>query len=904
MRIQSNRTNRKLVLACLLALGGTPVKAETWEGDGPGDSASSGSDAPADDASRPKFFGIAVSDGVASCLGGPLCPFLKFPRKPADVPRRRREAPPVQRDEGPLREPEMDPLPAPRTMTDLARAIGTNLTGFRAGDEFCKLAAGRVTQAGIDQFENVARRVGAPLATTLESTRKGAIESDAAMRRFDSLVSEKNGNGRMQKLVPWVTSYALGSMLCGKEKLNEQQAHRIAVGLVHFATSVETMRKVLVEGFRYDLSTTRLSELPTEQRLVTAFQSALGRAVTKLKPLETPLPAFGSGVAVRGAALGLKCSTQPVLVQSNGLSVVEQGAVIADDSRILLSVNCKNESRKRWTSESLVAVATPSCAVDESTRRGDIVLPELEPGESTNLAIGPLLITRQCPSDVLFQYAVRSSTVAESQALDVSLRVMQPQLSVRLDFLDEDTPGSSVDDNNRGYAADDDFELRIALNPGQGGIEPEMSRAEIVGDTAQVVAQFPLAADVPLADGWWGLHDDLDVKVTQIGQAGTGDVLVGEPGYGWLETGVQMATSCELSARQLEGTAAEPWARICRYMPWSRFVAWSKTMHATYCAMKPRAKGAKGPSGSPPKLPELDPSTLVDPTYADVAEALKRLVKEQAIAAADLEVGLATLDRLVDSPLFKDTRMSERDTDRERARQILIADYMLRVRGELGLQRPSPPAAIFGDASARRIASMPRELYELYIQAQLARATAAAAPAERSADDDDGSPAALFSVLTKAAAKVATKAVASSDGLALPASPAERALVLNALAVAGPNLAKEPCDQELNLATPATPTAFELQRFVLVPRERGADPTPERFNIVRTEGREWLDLETSVVKALRALEGARVRVVGADGKNIDGRLKSVGPDGARILIGDGSTTLAWGTIVGIGGVSE
>jgi hypothetical protein len=786
-------------------------------------------------------------------------------------------------------------------MSELARALRVNLTGFVPGDVFCgKVTEPELTQRANDELQDVARRVAAPLATTLKKTRERAVAEDPALQRFIERVNTLAGRDRISEQLPWLIAHAVGRTVCKADHaLTDEEASPVAVALVHFATSTEGFRSAVVAAFRQPQVSALPSATASEETALAAVKGALRKFFAAPAKLATALPAFGATVEVRGTGLGLKCAPQPQIVATNAGSVSEQGAMLAPDSRVVLKVSCTNTSPKRWTSESLVQVAVPGCAVDEGARRGDVVLPELNPGESADIVVGPLLVTDRCAESVSFEYAVRSSTVAEPQIVDIDLRMMAPRVAVRLDTVDEDTPGSSVADSNRGVGREDDFELRLSVQA-PSTLETTVLKTELLGEKAKIVARAPLATMAAGPSGWAPLNDDLDVHTDAAGDEDPKDILKSDPEFRWLSTTLSMTTDCELSARVLTGTPAEAWGKVCRELSWARFLEWATKTHDLDCSLRQLQ-----PAGTPASLPapaaggDLTPNAaaFVDPGYEPVAEALKSLVSAQAISASDLTVALAALDALVATPLYPGRAPAADPANRERARQILLADFAIQTRRKLSLPMPSSPAPVFAEPAATRIVGLRREFFDLLVRAQASGAQPA------------GNPAAAAGAALNAAAAAAGNAIGNllgSVGVPTPAPvaapPAEAtttgfdAATASVLMATAPRLAGLPCDKALALPTPAMPSRFETQRYVLVPREKAPDKSVE-LTPVRTDRKSWLELDVSVLKQIRAFVGKPVRAATADGQEIDGTLKDATEAGALIATERGASTIPWAQVL-------
>lgn len=119
-----------------------------------------------------------LPDAVATPIG--LAQLLKMSVTPG---RTRTKAPSVSRPARapmaesppsapptPLREPKLEPMAAPATMSDLVRTLRANLVGFVPGKVFCgKARDAEGTQVAVDQLEDVAGRIAAPLVTDRKS---------------------------------------------------------------------------------------------------------------------------------------------------------------------------------------------------------------------------------------------------------------------------------------------------------------------------------------------------------------------------------------------------------------------------------------------------------------------------------------------------------------------------------------------------------------------------------------------------------------------------------------------------------------------------------------------------------------------------------------------------------------
>lgn len=818
-------------------------------------------------------------------------------------------APAEETPAAPLREPTMDAAPSPATMTDLVRALRVNLTEFRPGDAFCSATSTEAqSQQVVDDLEEVARRLATPLSSTLQKTQERALAGDVALQRFVDLVNRVAARDRVAQQLPWLLAQALGGSLCKKAKgMTEEEAHTAAVGIVHFATSTESFRNLVVAAFRTPQHSALASKTVDESEALAAVSAAMRPFFSAPRPLAAALPAFGATIEVRGTGLGLKCAAQPQIVATNAVGVAEQGAMLAQDSRISLKLSCTNTSSKRWTSESLVQAGVPACAVDVGARRGDVVLPELNPGEAADIVLGPLLVTERCGETVSFEYAVRSSTVAEPQIVDVGLRLMTPRIAIRLDTLDEDTPGSSATDGNRGFGRDDDFELRLSLQA-PSTLETTVVKTELVGDNATIVARTPLATLATGPGGWAALNDDLDVHTAVDADGDLKDILKSDAEFGWLSTELSMTTDCELSARGLVGTPAEAWGKVCRTLNWSRFLEWASKTHDLDCSLRqlqPKS-GAVGVVAAIGGGSEVTPNAaaFVDPAYDAVAEAVKHLVSAQAISSGDLSIALATLDALISTPLYPGKAPAGAAANRERARQLLLADFAIQARLKLGLPLQATPAPVFAQPASVRIVGLRSEFFDLLVRAEasspqpannpvgnVSAALGAAAGAaanliggflgQNNNDDDDDE---------KPKAKQPNQAGTATSVTTDPATA-------RVLMAAAPRFAGLPCDQPMVLPTPAMPSRFVATRFVLVPREQAADKVVE-LSPVRTERKTWLELDLEVLKTVRGLVGKSVRAATADGREVDGTLKSATDAGAVINKRDnGTTTLPWSQVL-------
>jgi len=112
-------------------------------------------------------------------------------------------------------------------------------------------------------------------------------------------------------------------------------------------------------------------------------------------------------------------------------------------------------------------------------------------------------------------------------------------------------------------------------------------------------------------------------------------------------------------------------------------------------------------------------------------------------------------------------------------------------------------------------------------------------------------------------------------------------------------LADLPCDGPLALPTPAMPSRFVVQRFVLVPREKGADKSVE-ITPLRTDRKSWLELDVNLLKQVRALVGKTVRVATADGREQDVVLKDASEGGAVLVDkANAGSTVPWAQVLWI-----
>jgi len=403
--------------------------------------------------------------------------------------------------------------PVPMGTADLVTTLRT-VTGFAAsGSGFCA--------------ESPTDRV--PLATAalaggFDATTQSLFTVDGDLRaiagRVDTaLGSTSHPGSALRNGILYGLGQTLANTACGGD-----DATAAAAGLAAAVHSPETVAALWWAALTtpLDVAETRLrgsdgSFWPAQTGLAARVAQVVSRVGT---PSSAPIFDRSPGDALLiSAQVPLACETALRLASDRGVSGAENGWLDGDEA-IVVSLTCRNTSTTRLRSESITLATSSSSCVAASTQ--EIVVPELAPGASATLTIGPMVVPGSCGETAVVTYSLTSSSYTDPGRLVLTLRPRVPEFTLAANTeLDEPGPSRMAASLRAAGRAELTFSGRIARY--LVGEVLEVAPATASGRLPYEAMDIELPSTLVVASGGtYRADDDLD-----LGALPTADALRG-----------------------------------------------------------------------------------------------------------------------------------------------------------------------------------------------------------------------------------------------------------------------------------------------------------------------------------------------------------------------------------------
>jgi len=271
-------------------------------------------------------------------------------------------------------------------------------------------------QEWIDALEVFAARTSGLLYTTLAQTWEQALAERPRLLDYERLVLQSWSLGDRDRLLSglaWMLAVTGAREACGILRRSEERRSTrrwdLALALVHLSTSRELLARAVFDAF---LGTPRMvqrdfpwaAQAPAIASISAALASVMDGPTTLTSGGEAPEGAGeyrrADNVRLRqkGGALPVRCAPEVHVRHLRNPVLHRAGGLLAVDTRFDLTITCDNVGEHRLVSESLVSASPPDRCLFDGGR--EVVLGELDPGESASLRLGPFLAASSCSSFV------------------------------------------------------------------------------------------------------------------------------------------------------------------------------------------------------------------------------------------------------------------------------------------------------------------------------------------------------------------------------------------------------------------------------------------------------------------------------------------------------------------------
>lgn len=589
-----------------------------------------------------------------------------------------------------------------KPLQPIGESIAQSLYEFKPRGSLC---SSFTTQNQIDALEQFAGQTVVPILPLFAATLEATKRKHPGFKEFLSVAQQRYGEAYpLDQGLAWLATLEMLSELCGnREPIDEKGAAMWSSILLHFATSEELLLQTVYAAFEHipqELVDKQRAFFWAAQPEVRSGFSAIfsnllnvrGRlsqnSTAKKSSKRTLL--LGATAKLRAGFPHLQCDADVSIQDSTGPALRRQGSILFADTFATLAVRCTNVSNSEWMiSESLLVPEPRDACVYDLSGAGlggrDFVLPELQPGQSTELNLGPILISADCEDKIRLGYKLVSSYSKQRSQLDVQIPIENPELRLSTLALDEDLPGHSVEDKSPGLGPDDRAELRLKVN-GLEDFDLRISHLRAMDDRIQHQFHLP-GVFVPAWKAERVSADDIDFQgapsVAWYGSAR--NVAASDTSRHWMLARLKARNTCSAFARYMPRAFQNLYRATCTSVKHQNFVSLVGSLQTLVCEERGKRSARKTSSAvqaDPPEevlpVPNVPYSKIIDPTYPQVVAAVHRLIELNALSSSQLDDALQHLDALVGTPLFTSPSSFARAEKvvREKSRRLILAELL------------------------------------------------------------------------------------------------------------------------------------------------------------------------------------------------------------------------------------
>lgn len=657
--------------------------------------------------------GAGARYGLAICLlliamfsfsSCALCPPVSDP-KPKSTARKAEAEVPLQY---PTLELEKSRV---KSLQVTGEKIAQGLVGFEVGRKLCSDFS---KQSHLDELSRLVEVAIKPIIPLYVSTSELARSNHPGLTELIEAARMAYREVRRTELeegLLWLITLAVAKELCSSPgEMDEEAAVKWSAALLHIATSQELILQVTYAAFQHRPRKVRTSDKrffwSTQTEALGSVQEVLSGLLQLEARFQPPsvanrsegsgdagVPLVGAKAELSTRAPDLTCDTEIRVVNSASPALLEQGSVLVSDTVSTFSIRCRNTSKNKWLiSESLVVPDShDACIYDLSSFeqwRGDIVFPELAPGQSGELVVGPILVSEKCKDEVSLGYKITSSANQRGDRIELQIPIASHALQVDALPLDEDDPGHSKSDGKAGVGPKDKAELKLRT---VGAPDFELRLAEFKHLDARLLGQLRLPGVlIPKLGQKRVTADDFDLTGApdRLWEGAGHTVPQSDLDHHWMLTRFEARYACQSLARFMPNGFQSLYGYACDKIPHKKFVELASRLQQMQCQAEFPTLSSNPLSFLPP-APEGAPTALrlgriIDPNYQDVAAAIDYLVQLGALKTGALDKALRHLDELVGTPVYRSPSLIAKSDGavRERSRRLLLAAVIAQAQKE------------------------------------------------------------------------------------------------------------------------------------------------------------------------------------------------------------------------------